>query len=55
MLSAIDKKRKIRCIKIDISGSSIFFIGTLLFIIVYDAITGESSQSTVEYCASMAF
>jgi hypothetical protein len=56
MLSAIDKKTTIKkALKWIFSGSSIFFIGTFFFIIVHDALTGASSQSTSEYCTKYGF
>ena len=33
------------------SGFSLFFIGILFFIVVYDALTGASSETTAKYCA----
>ena len=33
------------------SDFSLFFIGMLFFIVVYDALTGASSETTAEYCA----
>jgi TfoX/Sxy family transcriptional regulator of competence genes len=56
MLSAIDKKTIIKkALKWIFSGFSLFFIGTLFFIIVHDALTGASSQSTAEYCTKYGF
>ena len=37
------------------SGFSLFFIGMLFFIVVYDALTGASSETTAEYCAKDGF
>ena len=37
------------------SGFSLFFIGMLFFIVVYDALTGASSETTAEYCAKYGF
>ncbi len=37
------------------SGLSLFFIGMLFFIVVYDALTGASSETTAEYCAKHSF
>jgi TfoX/Sxy family transcriptional regulator of competence genes len=37
------------------SGFSLFFIGILFFIVVYDALTGASSETTAEYCAKYGF
>ena len=36
------------------SGFSLFFIGVLIFMIVHDTLTGESS-ATAEYCAQYGF
>jgi hypothetical protein len=36
------------------SGFSIFFICMLIFIVVYDVMTGESS-TTAEYCTKYGF
>lgn len=56
MLSAMDKKTKIKkALKWLFSGFSIFFIGMLFFIVVYDALTGASSQTTAEYCIKYGF
>ena len=37
------------------SGFSLFFIGMLFFIVVYDALTGASSETTAKYCAKYGF
>ena len=37
------------------SGFSIFFISMLVFIVVYDALTGATSNTTPEYCAKYGF
>ena len=37
------------------SGFSLFFIGMLVFIVVYDALTGATSETTPEYCARYGF
>jgi hypothetical protein len=56
MLSVIDQKTTIKkTLKWIFSGFSIFFIGMLFFIVVYDALTGASSQTTAEYCAKYGF
>jgi hypothetical protein len=39
----------------DISGFSIFFIGMLFFIVLHDALTGATSQTTAEYVRNMVF
>ncbi|HET8856270.1 MAG TPA: hypothetical protein VFM28_01960 [Nitrososphaeraceae archaeon] len=56
MLSAMAKKTTIKkVLKWIFGGFSIFFIGILFFIVVYDALTGASSQTTAEYCAKYGF
>jgi putative flippase GtrA len=56
MLSAMAKKNSIqRTVKFALCGFSLFFIGMLLFIVVYDALTGASSETTTEYCAKYGF
>ena len=57
MLSAIDKKTITikKALKWIFSGFSIFFTSMLFFIVVYDALTGASSQTTAEYCAKYGF
>ncbi len=56
MLSAMAKKTTIKkALKWIVSGFSIFFIGMLFFIVLYDALTGASSQTTVDYCAKYGF
>jgi hypothetical protein len=42
-------------LKLIFSGFSIFFMGMLFFIVVYDALTGSSSETTVEYCVKYGF
>ncbi len=42
-------------IQFTFSGLSLFFIGMLFFIVVYDALTGASSETTAEYCAKYGF
>ena len=43
MLSAMAKKNPIqKALKFTFSGLSLFFIGILFFIVVYDALTGAS-------------
>jgi hypothetical protein len=41
-------------LKIAFSGFSLLFIGMLVFMVVHDTITGESS-ATAEYCAKYGF
>jgi hypothetical protein len=41
-------------LKIAFSGFSLLFIGILVFIVVHDIMTGESS-ATAEYCAKYGF
>ena len=57
MLSAMAKKTTTikKALKWIFSGFSIFFIAMLFFIVVYDALTGESSQTTAEYCVTYGF
>ena len=56
LLSVMAKKTSIKkALKWIFSGVSIFFIGMLFFIVVYDALTGASSQTTAEYCANYGF
>jgi hypothetical protein len=56
MLSAMAKKHSIqRAVKFALSGFSLLFIGMLLFIVVYNALTGASSETTTEYCAKYGF
>jgi hypothetical protein len=50
------KKNSIkRILKLLFSGFSLFFISMLVFIVVYDALTGATSETTPEYCARYAF
>jgi hypothetical protein len=50
------KKNSIaKSLKFTFSGFSLFFIGMLFFIVVYDALTGASSETTPEYCAKDGF
>ena len=56
MLSTMTKKTIIKkALKWIFSGFSIFFIGMLFFIVVYDALTGTFSDTTAEYCAKHGF
>jgi hypothetical protein len=56
LLSAMAKKiTNKKAIKWIFSGFSIFFTGMLFIIVVYDALTGASSQTTAEYCAKYVF
>ena len=56
MLSARAKNASIKkALKWIFSGFGILFIGMLFFIVVYDALTGASSQTTAEYCAKYGF
>jgi hypothetical protein len=55
MLSAIAKKNSIRQgLKWLLSGFVIFFISMLIFMLVHDVMTGESS-TTAEYCTKYGF
>jgi hypothetical protein len=52
MLSTINRKSSLKkALKWAFSGFGIFFIGMLIFIIVHDAMTGASSETSAEYCA----
>mgnify|MGYP003575896444 CR=1 FL=1 len=52
MLSTITRKGSLKkALKWAFSGFGIFFIGMLIFIIVHDAMTGASSETSAEYCA----
>jgi hypothetical protein len=56
MLSAMAKISPIKkALKFALSGFSLFFIGMLFFIVVYDALTGAFSQTSAEYCAKYGF
>ena len=56
MRSAVGKKNSIaKALKFAFSGFSLFFISMLFFIVVYDALTGASSETTAEYCAKYGF
>ena len=50
------KKNSIqKTLKFAFSGFSLFFIGMLFFIVVYDMVTGASSETTTEYCKKYGF
>ena len=50
------KKNSIKkALKFASSGFSLSFIGMLFFIVVYDAITGATSDTTPEYCKRYGF
>ena len=52
----MDKKHYIKkALKFAFSGSSIFFIGMLVFIVVYDALTGATSKQYQNTVQGMAF
>ena len=52
----MEKKYSIKkAMKNAFSGFSLFFIGMLVFIVVYDALTGATSDTTPEYCAKYGF
>ncbi len=52
MLSTITRKSSLKkALKWAFSGFGIFFISMLIFIIVHDAMTGASSETSAEYCA----
>ena len=47
----MEKKYYIKnVLKYAFSGFSLFFIGMLVFIVVYDALTGATSDTILEYC-----
>ena len=55
MLSTITTKSSIKkVLKWVFSGFSIFFISILIFMLVHDTFTGESS-TTAEYCTKYGF
>jgi hypothetical protein len=52
----INKKNIIeKIVMFGFSGFSIFFVSMLVFIVVYDALTGATSDTTPEYCAKYGF
>ena len=56
MLSSMVTKNSIKkALKFAFSGFSLFFIGTLFFIVVFDALTGATSETTPEYCKRYSF
>ena len=55
MLSAVAGISPIKkALKFAFSGFSLFFIAVLVFMVVHDMLTGESS-TTAEYCAKYGF
>jgi hypothetical protein len=48
------KKNSIKILKYVFGGLSLVYIGTLLFMVVHDIMTGESS-TTAEYCKNYGF
>jgi hypothetical protein len=55
MQSAMSRKNSIKKIlKYVFGGLSLVYIGTLLFLVVHDIMTGESS-TTAEYCTKYGF
>jgi hypothetical protein len=55
MLSAVARESPIKkTLKFAFSRFSIFFISMLVFIVVHDMLTGESS-TTAEYCSKYGF
>jgi hypothetical protein len=55
MQSAMSRKNSIKKIlKYVFGGLSLVYIGTLLFMVVHDIMTGESS-TTGEYCTKYGF
>ena len=56
MIGTVATKKSIKkALKFAFSGFSLFFIGMLCFIVVFDALTGASSETTAEYCANYGF
>jgi hypothetical protein len=56
MLSSMVTKNFIKkALKFAFSGFSLFFIGMLFFIVVFDALTGATSETTSEYCKKYSF
>ena len=57
MLSALTSKKTsiTNVLQWIFSGLAIFFIAMLFFIVLCDALTGASSQTTSEYCANYGF
>jgi hypothetical protein len=56
ILSVMAKKNSIqKALKFAFSGFSLFFIGMLFFIVVYDMVTGAYSETTTEYCKKYGF
>ena len=53
--TVVTKKSIKKALKFAFSGFSLFFIGMLFFIVVFDALTGASSETTAEYCAKYGF
>jgi hypothetical protein len=55
MLSAVARISPIKkALKLAFSGFSLFFIGMLVFVLIHDLLTGESS-TTAEYCSKYGF
>ena len=55
MLATLTRKNSIKkVLKWIFSGLGIFFISMLIFILIHDVMTGESS-TTAEYCAKYGF
>ncbi|MGI9011814.1 MAG: hypothetical protein ACR2F1_11590 [Nitrososphaeraceae archaeon] len=55
MLATFARKNSIKkVLKWVFSGLGIFFISMLIFILIHDVMTGESS-TTAEYCAKYGF
>ncbi|HYY70814.1 MAG TPA: hypothetical protein VE595_00250 [Nitrososphaeraceae archaeon] len=55
MLSTLAKKTSFKnALKWFLGGFSILFIGMLFLMLIYDTLTGASSQ-TAEYCAKYGF
>ena len=49
------KKFHKKALKFAFSGFSLFIVGMLFFVVVYDALTGATSETTAEYCKSLDF
>ena len=53
--TVVTKKSIKKALKFAFSGFSLFFIGMLFFIVVFDALTGASSKQQQNIVLNMAF
>jgi hypothetical protein len=44
-----------KALKFVFSGFSLFFIGMLVCMLIHDLLTGESSETSAEYCSKYGF